>query len=419
MLRHGKVELALHHLRGATACRWATAADPARARRGLAANRAHLGRQLARPDRRARLHRTRRVRRSPVAVATPPNCCSAMPMPRSPRSPRATRLARSPWSVAGWGPTSPSRSPAPRAAQVHGADPRRRSRDSPVGRPGRPRRASSRCPSSGATPDPYALVELGRDLRPPDYAALFVRLALAGSDLEEPIAVAARVPARVARGRRQGTRRPRRHPRRSPRHLRRHLTSPTAVSDVRTVALIAHTVADGGMVAVCPWSRSQLIVVVAFLIMEPVTAATHRWVMHGIGEWFHRSHHRPGRKPRWERNDWFPVFFAAIVLFGLWLGFNRDGFAALVPWRSASPSTAPPTHWCTTATSTAGSIRSATAPTPTSTTSPHRIGSTISTTVRRTECSHRSCRPSCGRRRPAPSATRSPTSTRPPSPGSA
>jgi beta-carotene 3-hydroxylase len=74
-----------------------------------------------------------------------------------------------------------------------------------------------------------------------------------------------------------------------------------------------------------------VVVVVSFVVMEPVTAATHRWVMHGIGEWFHRSHHRPGRKPRWERNDWFPVFFASIVLFGLWLGFNRDGFAALVP----------------------------------------------------------------------------------------
>ena len=41
-------------------------------------------------------------------------------------------------------------------------------------------------------PDPYALVELGRDLRPPDYATLFVRLALEGSALDEPIAVAAR-----------------------------------------------------------------------------------------------------------------------------------------------------------------------------------------------------------------------------------
>jgi pimeloyl-ACP methyl ester carboxylesterase len=40
-------------------------------------------------------------------------------------------------------------------------------------------------------PDPYALVELGRDLRPPDYATWFVRLALQGSSLDEPITVAA------------------------------------------------------------------------------------------------------------------------------------------------------------------------------------------------------------------------------------
>ena len=45
-------------------------------------------------------------------------------------------------------------------------------------------------PPASTTPDPYALVELGRDLRPPDYATLFVRLALAGSELDEPIAVA-------------------------------------------------------------------------------------------------------------------------------------------------------------------------------------------------------------------------------------
>jgi pimeloyl-ACP methyl ester carboxylesterase len=41
-------------------------------------------------------------------------------------------------------------------------------------------------------PDPYALVELGRDLRPPDYATAFSRLALQGSDLEQPITVVAR-----------------------------------------------------------------------------------------------------------------------------------------------------------------------------------------------------------------------------------
>lgn len=40
-------------------------------------------------------------------------------------------------------------------------------------------------------PDPYALFELSRDLRPPDYATLFVRMAVESSGLEEPIAVAA------------------------------------------------------------------------------------------------------------------------------------------------------------------------------------------------------------------------------------
>ncbi|MEO1059311.1 MAG: alpha/beta hydrolase [Actinomycetota bacterium] len=44
--------------------------------------------------------------------------------------------------------------------------------------------------TNGQTPDPYALVELSRDLRPPDYATSFVRLALDGSELDEPIAVA-------------------------------------------------------------------------------------------------------------------------------------------------------------------------------------------------------------------------------------
>jgi pimeloyl-ACP methyl ester carboxylesterase len=40
-------------------------------------------------------------------------------------------------------------------------------------------------------PDPYALFEMSRDLRPPDYATLFVRMAVESSGLEEPIAVAA------------------------------------------------------------------------------------------------------------------------------------------------------------------------------------------------------------------------------------
>lgn len=43
-----------------------------------------------------------------------------------------------------------------------------------------------------ASPDPHAIIELGRDLRPADYATTFVRLAIEGSDLDEPITVTAR-----------------------------------------------------------------------------------------------------------------------------------------------------------------------------------------------------------------------------------
>lgn len=44
---------------------------------------------------------------------------------------------------------------------------------------------------SAHPPDPYALFEMSRDLRPPDYATLFVRMAAESSGLDEPIAVAA------------------------------------------------------------------------------------------------------------------------------------------------------------------------------------------------------------------------------------
>ena len=77
-----------------------------------------------------------------------------------------------------------------RPAQVHGAI----LADGP-GLAGGPTGPSSQSffslPTDGRSPDPYVLVELGRDLRPPDYAASFVRLALAGSALDEPIAVTA------------------------------------------------------------------------------------------------------------------------------------------------------------------------------------------------------------------------------------
>ena len=46
-------------------------------------------------------------------------------------------------------------------------------------------------PSSVGTPDPYALAELARDVRPPDYATAFLRQASQLSGLDEPVAVCA------------------------------------------------------------------------------------------------------------------------------------------------------------------------------------------------------------------------------------
>jgi pimeloyl-ACP methyl ester carboxylesterase len=45
---------------------------------------------------------------------------------------------------------------------------------------------------NGAAPDPYALLELARDVRPADYALTFVHLAAARSRLATPIAVCAK-----------------------------------------------------------------------------------------------------------------------------------------------------------------------------------------------------------------------------------
>lgn len=42
-------------------------------------------------------------------------------------------------------------------------------------------------------PDPFAVIELSRDVRPPDYALTYVTQAVEGSDLDVPIAVAGKV----------------------------------------------------------------------------------------------------------------------------------------------------------------------------------------------------------------------------------
>lgn len=57
--------------------------------------------------------------------------------------------------------------------------------------PGSP--ALSRPVTNGVAPDPFALVELSRDVRPPDYAQTFVRFVVEQSPLDTPLWVASRV----------------------------------------------------------------------------------------------------------------------------------------------------------------------------------------------------------------------------------
>ena len=61
-----------------------------------------------------------------------------------------------------------------------------------------------------------------------------------------------------------------------------------------------------------------LLVLASFAGMELVSYAVHRWVMHGAGMGWHRSHHAPAAG-RFERNDLYPLCFSAVgvTLFAL------------------------------------------------------------------------------------------------------
>jgi beta-carotene 3-hydroxylase len=74
---------------------------------------------------------------------------------------------------------------------------------------------------------------------------------------------------------------------------------------------------------------AAVLAVGAFVAMEGVSYALHRWVMHGPGMTWHRSHHLPPAG-RFERNDRFPACFSVLGI----------GLFALGAW-------APALGWCT------------------------------------------------------------------------
>jgi beta-carotene 3-hydroxylase len=72
-----------------------------------------------------------------------------------------------------------------------------------------------------------------------------------------------------------------------------------------------------------------LVATSALVAMEPTVAAVHRWVMHGRGWAWHRSHHRwQGR--RIEANDLYPVVFAAATIATMTVGATIEGLTAVV-----------------------------------------------------------------------------------------
>lgn len=64
-----------------------------------------------------------------------------------------------------------------------------------------------------------------------------------------------------------------------------------------------------------------VVIVLSFFATEGLSYAAHRWVMHGVGMGWHRSHHRSYGAERHgvERNDLFPLCFSVlgVALFAL------------------------------------------------------------------------------------------------------
>src|SRR5688572_17914579 len=64
--------------------------------------------------------------------------------------------------------------------------------------------------------------------------------------------------------------------------------------------------------------------------MEPVTYLAHRFVMHGLGERLHKSHHAWDRSPGFEANDLYPVTFASLTILAMAAGVSLPSLRLLV-----------------------------------------------------------------------------------------
>jgi beta-carotene 3-hydroxylase len=95
---------------------------------------------------------------------------------------------------------------------------------------------------------------------------------------------------------------------------------------------IAHRAYLGAMTD--GWLVPVLIVVATVLAMEVIATLIHRYVMHGLGWSWHRSHHEP-QASRFEKNDLYALVFATLsiipfVLADRWPVLRQVGIGLLV-----------------------------------------------------------------------------------------
>jgi len=64
---------------------------------------------------------------------------------------------------------------------------------------------------------------------------------------------------------------------------------------------------------------NSLIVLITVVLMEGVSWVSHKYVMHGWGWGWHRSHHEP-RQGWFEKNDLYAVVFASLAIVLIALG---------------------------------------------------------------------------------------------------
>jgi beta-carotene 3-hydroxylase len=62
-----------------------------------------------------------------------------------------------------------------------------------------------------------------------------------------------------------------------------------------------------------------------YCIMEGVAWTTHKYVMHGFLWSLHESHHRP-RHGRFEKNDFFFLFYASMAMILMYFGWEQLDF---------------------------------------------------------------------------------------------